>query len=244
MAAFREAVIVFAKFPRPGEVKTRLAASVGNVQAAAFYKHCAEAIIGELASLDSTTLYVFFSRGDDEAEVAAWLAPLKLANMRLAPQLQEPNLGARMQHALQYALNCGHQRVAIVGTDVPDLTSTVVASALHCLDTYQAVFGPAEDGGYYLLALTTLPSGLFQGISWSTSSVLAANVANAQQLGLSVAPLSTLEALLDIDTLPDLQRWCTLKQQQQSEQPLQARESRLLDAALCASACATIPAAQ
>ncbi|KAL4858106.1 hypothetical protein ACK3TF_001606 [Chlorella vulgaris] len=219
MAAFREAVIVFAKFPRPGEVKTRLAASVGNVQAAAFYKHCAEAIIGELASLDSTTLYVFFSRGDDEAEVAAWLAPLKLANMRLAPQLQEPNLGARMQHALQYALNCGHQRVAIVGTDVPDLTSTVVASALHCLDTYQ-------------------------GISWSTSSVLAANVANAQQLGLSVAPLSTLEALLDIDTLPDLQRWCTLKQQQQSEQPLQARESRLLDAALCASACATIPAAQ
>lgn len=49
MAASREAVIVFAKFPRPGEVKTRLAASVGNVQAAAFYKHCAEAVIGELA---------------------------------------------------------------------------------------------------------------------------------------------------------------------------------------------------
>lgn len=162
MAASREALIVFAKFPRPGEVKTRLAASVGNVQAAAFYKHCAEAVIGELASLASTTLYVFFSRGDDEAEVAAWLAPLELANMRLVPQLQEPNLGARMQHALQYALNCGHQRVAIVGTDVPDLSSTVVASALHCLDTYQAVFGPAEDGGYYLLALNTLPSGLFQ----------------------------------------------------------------------------------
>lgn len=63
------------------------------------------------------------------------------ANMRLVPQLQEPNLGARMQHALQYALNCGHQRVAIVGTDVPDLSSTVVASALQSLDTYQVSRG-------------------------------------------------------------------------------------------------------
>lgn len=72
----------------------------------------------------------------------------------------------------------------------------------------QAVFGAAEDGGYYLLGLAApLPDALFQGIAWSTGTVLARNASNAQGLGLTVAPLDTLPTLADIDTEEDLRRW-------------------------------------
>lgn len=138
--------------------------------------------------------------------------PPQQPGMRLVPQLQEPDLGARMGHAMQHAFAQGHRRVAIVGTDVPDLAASTVGRALQELDAHQAraepaavrrqavaagfsadmplrlplsvelfgvvltercalghspsalpqaVFGPAEDGGYYLLALTALPAGLF-----------------------------------------------------------------------------------
>ena len=97
----------------------------------------------------------------------------------------------------------------------------------------QLVFGPAEDGGYYLLGVTTLPDRLFDGIQWSTGSVLQSNLDNAQRLGLRVAPLSTLPMLADIDTVVDLERWveahgesrqqqdgprCQEQQEEQSEQ--------------------------
>ena len=119
------------------------------------------------------------------------------AGLVLVPQLQDPDLGARLHHAMAHAFAAGHLRVAVVGTDVPDLTASLVARALATLDTHQAsaltaqcspallsftrcfmspsdnatshrphllqaAFGPAEDGGYYLLALTSLPPGLFQ----------------------------------------------------------------------------------
>ncbi|PRW33997.1 glycosyl transferase [Chlorella sorokiniana] len=119
---------------------------------------------------------------------------------------------------MQHAFAAGHRRVAIVGTDVPDLTAHIVLQALRALDGHQAVFGPAADGGYYLLALSSLPQALFEDIEWSTATVLAASVANAQRVGLSVAPLGTLPKLLDIDTLADLQRWLALQQQQHGHQ--------------------------
>lgn len=130
--------------------------------------------------------------------------------VHLVPQLQDPDLGARIEHAMRHAFSCRHERVAIVGTDVPDLTSSLVAGALQALDSYQArmhgvrmlvarvrakdgravptymlcnrctrtfqaVFGPAADGGFYLLALSTLPSGLFQVLL----AVLAGSISRA-----------------------------------------------------------------
>ena len=123
-------------------------------------------MISEWRRLLDASIYLFYSQAVEAAAVAGWLAPLQERRgmtMVVVPQLQQaPDLGARMAHALQHALDRGHRRVAIVGTDIPDLTAAHVARALRSLDSHQVVFGPAEDGGYYLLALTALPPGLFE----------------------------------------------------------------------------------
>lgn len=126
--------------------------------------------------------------------------------------MQPEDLGERLAHAVALAHITGFQHVLIVGTDVPSLTQNILQSAINFLETHDVVFGPAEDGGYYLVGLslaTTAPSAtkLFSNILWSTEVVLEQNIANAQALGLSVAPIDSLPKLLDVDTIEDLVRW-------------------------------------
>jgi glycosyltransferase A (GT-A) superfamily protein (DUF2064 family) len=102
---------------------------------------------------------LFYSRAQDRADIEDWLA---LSGVHLVVQMEDLDLGRRMEHAMQHAFGCGHQRVVVIGTDVPDLTGSLVDRALLALDRNQGVFGPAVDGGYYLLALSILPPGLFQ----------------------------------------------------------------------------------
>lgn len=73
--------------------------------------------------------------------------------MTFLPQFQSPDLGQRMQHALEQVLALGHARAVVVGTDVPDLAAAHLSSALRAVECYDVVFGPAEDGGYYLVGI-------------------------------------------------------------------------------------------
>ncbi|CAI5484102.1 unnamed protein product [Closterium sp. Yama58-4] len=82
------------------------------------------------------------------------------------------DVGARMQAAFQHVLGLGYQRVVVIGTDIPDVDGVTVAAALSALKRHKVVFGPALDGGYYLLGLTALLPCLFNGIEWSTDRVL------------------------------------------------------------------------
>lgn len=150
--------------------------------------------------------YLFFSQLEEEMLVNAWLAHLG-QGLAMLPQVQSPVLGDRMYAAMASCLAAGNRKVLIIGTDVPNLVASIIEKAIAALDQHQVVFGPAEDGGYYLMGATALPPGIFHGIEWSTGSVLAANVMNAHRLGLGVAPLTTLPTLADIDTLGDLERW-------------------------------------
>jgi hypothetical protein len=97
--------------------------------------------------------------------------------------------------------------VLVIGTDIPDISSGLLAAAAAALQRHDAVLGPAADGGYYLLGLRRLPRGLFEGIAWSTETVCQRQLDNAARLGLDVAPLGTLPVLRDIDTAQDLSAW-------------------------------------
>ena len=123
-----------------------------------------------------------------------------LPGVRLLPQ-EGDDLGERMADAFARAFARGARRVAIVGTDVPGVTRETVLAALSALDAADVALGPAEDGGYYLLALREPRPELFAGIAWSTATVAAETRSRAAASGLTVRELP---ALRDLDTLEDL----------------------------------------
>jgi hypothetical protein len=119
------------------------------------------------------------------------------------------DLGARMSAAFDEAFGSGARRVALVGSDVPRLSRDDIRLALGSLEDHDLVLGPAQDGGYYLVALDARRPALFDGIAWGTASVLAATLEKAAALGLTVR---VLEERRDVDTVEDLRaEWPTLR---------------------------------
>jgi glycosyltransferase A (GT-A) superfamily protein (DUF2064 family) len=131
-------IVIFAKAPISGYVKTRLVGGAVTPELAAqFYICCAERVIRACSSLGGAVFLFYASRSDDdERRLREWLHPLCLP-LTLIPQLQSPSLGNRIHHALNHALALGHERVLLVGTDVPDITPAVLRSALQQLHTHQ-----------------------------------------------------------------------------------------------------------
>ena len=189
-------LIVFVKAPRPGAVKTRLAAALGAENAAALYRAMAAEEIRRTAARGGEYGRVFcFDPPDARDEIARWLPGEALRAQA------GPDLGARMASAFADAFAEGARRVAIVGTDVPACGREQVAEAFRALDDGDLVLGPTHDGGYYLVALDRPRPALFQSIAWSTPSVLPATAERAGVLGLSVR---MLDPLRDVDTLDDV----------------------------------------
>jgi hypothetical protein len=184
------------KNPRPGTVKTRLAAAVGPEAAAGLYRALVERVLETTAPRPGEyERLVFFDPPGALEEMRAWLP-----GVRLLAQ-SGGDLGARMADAFARAFARGARRVAIVGSDVPGVARETVGDALRALDTADVAMGPAEDGGYYLLALREPRPELLSGIAWSTATVAAETRARAAALGLSLRELGTLR---DVDTLDDV----------------------------------------
>ncbi len=200
----KRTLIVFVKWPRPGGVKTRLSADLGPEAAAAVYRALAEAeISGTRPMAGEYDRILFYAPAEAAADVAKWLP-----GERLLPQ-HGADLGARMLAAFDAAFAAGADQVAIVGTDVPWVSRQTVLEAFEALEQHDAVIGPCDDGGYYLLALSRRAPRLFQDIAWSTPGVLAATRDRGRDLGLRVGSLGTLP---DIDTLADVLRvWDDLR---------------------------------
>lgn len=191
-------LLVFVKRPRPGEVKTRLAVDLGEEGAAAVYRALAEAeIAGTQPHEREYERRFLYAPADAGSEVGAWLP-----GERVAPQ-QGVDLGARMATAFDDAFRRGAERVAIIGSDVPWVTRERVNRAFASLDEGDVVLGPCDDGGYYLLALSRPRPELFEGIAWSTPTVLQATLGRARARGLRVV---MLDPLPDVDTLADIRR--------------------------------------
>ena len=197
----RATLLVFAKAPRPGEVKTRLARSLSSSgapdydRAAAIYRRMGRTIVDAVADAPATVT-VCYDPPDGESEVRDWFAA---AAARYWSQ-GEGDLGARMSRMFTRAFEQAG-RAVVIGTDTPAVGAETVARALAALDAADVVLGPSRDGGYYLMALREDRPELFAGIEWSTDYVLAETVARARVSGLRV---TFLEVESDIDTAADL----------------------------------------
>lgn len=195
-AGTADAVLVaFARRPDPGRVKTRLARTIGDEPAARLYAAFVEDLRHRFAD---APFAVRWAVAPPEQGFAARFA----VEPRDAFAQRGEDLGARMSDAIRTMLEFGFARCAIVGTDMPQLTVATVADAFARLDDADLVLGPAEDGGYYLIAARA-PLAVFDGIAWGGPDVLAATLTRASALGLSV---SLLEEGFDIDEAADLVR--------------------------------------
>jgi rSAM/selenodomain-associated transferase 1 len=191
-------VLVFVRAPEAGRVKTRLAGAIGDGAALRIYRRLAEHTLREAAALadEGVRLRVHYTPADAGDAVRAWLGagPAYLAQA-------DGDLGVRMEDAFARAFEEGAEQVVIVGSDLPELSASLLRRAFGVLDAHPAVVGPARDGGYYLLGLTRSVAGIFHGIAWSTPHVLAATLERFGAAGIH-PPL--LEELADVDEVEDL----------------------------------------
>ena len=195
-------LLVFAKAPVPGRVKTRLAKTIGDEPASAAYRVLAERTLATAAAA---------RRAGVVGEVEIWLDPLSdpaavadwrdRYGARVETQAGE-DLGARMRHALRTALARGRPAL-LIGTDVPGYDVAYLARAAAALARCDAVVGPAEDGGYVLIGLGR-DLDVFGGVPWSTPGVLAATRARLAAAG---ARHAELPPLWDVDGHDDYMRW-------------------------------------
>ena len=188
-------LLVFARAPRPGEVKSRLARTLGDGRAASLYRRMGRLVIDQVAGAPATVTVCFTPDGAEQ-EVREWLDAGAACYWPQGPG----DLGARMSRMMKRAFEVS-DRAIVIGTDAPAVDRTTIRRALHALDSADVVVGPSRDGGYYLLGLRRPRPELFAGIRWSTGSVLTETLDRAVAAGLSV---TLLEVESDIDTAADL----------------------------------------
>ena len=194
----RRVLLVFAKAPIPGLVKTRLATDVGALDATKIYRRLGRQVTEQLRGGAYRTV-IYYDPPDSEHVIRAWLGDNAEEYLPQKPG----DLGDKLAHAFEWGFGEG-DLVCVVGTDIPELDRSRVEEAFSLLSEPggpDAVFGPALDGGYYLLGLRQPAPGLLAGIPWSTDRVLLESVRRAHQLGLTVRSLS---ALADVDRAEDL----------------------------------------
>lgn len=193
----RRILLVFAKAPMEGRVKTRLAREIGPERATRLYREVGRRIVDQLRDGPYRTV-VCYAPPDAGREVRSWLGA---EGLDFRPQ-EGAGLGERMAESFRWAFGRARE-VCIVGTDAPGVGRHVVTEAFAALADGDLVLGPASDGGYYLMALSEPRPDLFRDIVWSTSGVLEATLERADHLGLRV---HLLGERTDLDTSEDLER--------------------------------------
>ncbi|RMG63674.1 MAG: glycosyltransferase [Calditrichaeota bacterium] len=189
-------LILFAKAPLPGQVKTRMQPPLSAQQAVTLYWAMGRDLVAQLSGSGQYDFCVYYSPAEAREAVARWLGK----GLAFYPQ-SSGNLGERMATAFGETLQ-RYRRVVIIGCDLPTLTAQTVQQAFAALDEADVVLGPTEDGGYYLIGLKQVQPVLFQNIDWSTDAVFKQTLARARQAGLKV---SLLPCERDLDTFADLE---------------------------------------
>ena len=187
----KNALLVFAKVPRPGTVKTRLTPVLTSDEAARLYEAFLRDALRLYAALDvDVRLYWAPPLPDDEIE--------GIPDTVTVFEQEGDGLGARMQNAFRQTLADGYNRAAVVGTDHPTLPISFVRQSFVALEASRSVcIGPSEDGGFYLLGMNAYYPELFEGMTYSHDSVFTDTLA---RIGATDARLTVLPRWYDVDT--------------------------------------------
>lgn len=187
-------LLLLAKYPQVGQVKTRLAQDVGNEAATEIYRELVEKIVDQCRSSDYQ-FHLHFSPKECEFDFKQWLPDLDRYEAQVAG-----DLGMKLIHGFESSFSQGAQKVLTIGGDCPEVDHNLILEAFQTLENNDIVIGPAYDGGYYLIGMKKMIPELFQNIQWSTSKVFDQTKTKIQALGLS---LNFLRILSDIDTQED-----------------------------------------
>jgi len=191
-------LVIMAKTPLIGRVKTRLARDIGGVEALRFFRNAAASLIRRVARDPRWRTLIALSPDRAVHEPGIWPADI----LRIAQG--EGDLGHRMGRLFR---DLSPGPVVIIGADIPGIGRHHVARAFAALGRHDAVLGPADDGGYWLVGLKRRPRvpEIFGHVRWSSEHAMADTLKNIRERNMSVALLDTLS---DIDTGADYAKWC------------------------------------
>jgi len=196
------AVVLYGRYPVRGKTKTRLAASLGEEGTLQLYRSFLADTAAKLGAVECEGHVAVLAY--DGASVAVPADPLGRNPFdRFTVMAQEgADFGARLSSSMRRVLEMGFRRVVLVGADSPEMERTDLEDALELLRTKDVVFGPADDGGYYLVGMSRFSDAIFTGINWSTPTVLQESLDAAARAGLG-AGLVARRA--DVDLQADLE---------------------------------------
>jgi rSAM/selenodomain-associated transferase 1 len=187
------ALLIFTRNPVPGKCKTRLAATIGEKAALDIYVFLLQHTAAQCAGLQGIQKIVYFS--ESLGDGAIW--DTDTFDYRLQ---RGDDLGMRMYQAFEEAFKSGYREVILIGSDLPDLSTAGLQNAFELLSENEAVIGPAQDGGYYLLGLTRPVPEIFKNKAWGTNSVLKDTLADLGNTKTALLPV-----LNDIDLYEDIE---------------------------------------
>jgi rSAM/selenodomain-associated transferase 1 len=184
-------LIVFVKNILLGKVKTRLAKTIGDFGAFEVYKELVDITESETARIEGVDVHIYFS---DQVIESKWPGKEKFVQVG-------DDLGQRMKQAFEHGFKAGYKRIIGVGSDLPDLSADIMEEGLEALVDDDTVFGPSEDGGYYLVGMNQMIASIFENKEWSTEGLLDATRKELSDEGYSIKLLTELN---DIDNVEDL----------------------------------------
>jgi rSAM/selenodomain-associated transferase 1 len=191
-------LVIVAKAPVPGEVKTRLYSDLTPAAATDLYRCFLQDRIAEMSSLKGIDLAIAYTPEDSEAYFAA----ITSNGFDLFPQ-NGKDLGERLNNIFVQKSAEGYDAITIIDSDTPDLPKSIIQESYELLTSgrAEAVFGPCYDGGYYLVGLCKPQPEMFQGIPWSTATVLHKTLEIAKR---NAVKTKLLQRRNDLDTFEDL----------------------------------------
>ena len=185
-------ILVFLKSPRLGRVKTRLAKDVGVEQALHVYEWLTDYTLKQIKNVVADVHLYYNEEPEHKSNLDQQTIHIQVGN----------DLGEMMMNAMQDFQKRGP--AVLIGSDCPEITPNIIEEAFKALNKYDAVLGPALDGGFYLIAVNRFPDNMFKGIEWGGTDVLIDVLKNLENKTVYQLPV-----LSDIDNVEDFKKFET-----------------------------------